>query len=85
MLRFTVELVPFGDERNKKLVASGEITNTGERGYYGNYQFVFNAEEWRNAPAGRYAGEVHQFPRMKRNTLALLLECLEQFKDELNR
>ena len=80
MLRITIELVPFGVEENKKVIAVSEIWNdgTGTR-EIGNYQYnIWNDKQKESLVA--YGG-VKKFKRLFKGPWSLLKKVLKNAKE----
>jgi hypothetical protein len=60
MLRVTIELVPFGNEDEKRKIGEMVIANdmTGDP-YNGNYQALIASDDWSNAPESYIKLEGH--------------------------
>jgi len=71
MIRITIELLPFGLEKNKKTLASMKIWNdaTGTK-TMGNYKYIMNlSRKWKS-------GEIKKFPRQRLNVWYLINRIL---------
>jgi len=72
MIRITVELVPYGNELQKKIIATGDIINDGSGNMkYGNYIYkLYNHDKLYKE------GKVKKFSRLKYNIWKLILKTL---------
>lgn len=72
MIRVTVELLPYGYEEGKVMIASGTITNDGTGTLeLGNYRARFESD-------GKAFAAEHRGHRRGDGILPLLLACLAQ-------
>lgn len=79
MIRVTVELVPFGDESRKVVIASAKIRNDGTgTPSRGNYECVFLGRR------GKLIGtsELKNFPRRRLLVWDLIGQCLNKLLAE---
>ena len=68
MLKITVELWPGGDKSRAKVIATGEIRNTGGDLNVANYESVWSVPD----RGIRRKGSVLRFPRLRRSVLELV-------------
>jgi len=52
MIRVTIELIPFGEECNKKIISEIEIMNTGNVNEFKEYEYEFNSWLQDESPFG---------------------------------
>ncbi len=78
LLRITVELIPFGFERNKRTLCTAEICNdgTGTKAR-GNYRFSLSKQGKLNSNTWK-TGSIQGFARKSRNAWHLLHEVLKE-------
>ena len=83
MLKITIELQPFGDEKRSKVIASGTISlqAKGATAKKGDYKYALSAQSnsgqgylWRNWANGI----LEDFPRSNENCWRLLYRILKQ-------
>jgi hypothetical protein len=78
MLRIKIELWPFGDESQKREIATMDLWNdgTGDR-YDGNYKGVAHTSASVYASKAQVSGEVHKYDRMQ-SVWALVAKMLKE-------
>ena len=79
MIRVTIELLPFGYEKNKKTLGTAIISNTGTGTLSkGNYKFKLmnkmKSRTWKE-------GKIYDFPRLSLNVWHLLYRVLKEAFD----
>lgn len=81
MLRITVELVPHGQEENKRTIATGTIINDGTGNLYkGNYIAEFKVDKYNiTGKPIIFTSKVQGFPRIK-NVWSLVCEAISNIK-----
>lgn len=78
MLRITIELVPHGDESKKKVIAQGEIVNTGTGDWiHGDYAYRLHEEHRQSGSRCTFEGELLRHPR-RLEAMDLLYRVLER-------
>lgn len=77
MIRVTVELVPWGDETQKRTIATADITNVGGDDAWGEYRAEFHGETPGPRPMARTF--VKRFARKQENVWRLIHEALFQW------
>lgn len=71
MIRITVELVPLGIESRARVIARGTITNDGTGSpKLGNYRYRLSKQG--TTTALTRAGDIKDFPRLRKNVWHLL-------------
>lgn len=72
MIRITIEILPFGDEHHRQIIATGDIINDSSGDVkYGNYTYTLYSQGklWRG-------GKIKRFSRLKNNIWELLKKAL---------
>jgi hypothetical protein len=65
MLRITIELVPYGQERFAKVVGRGSIGNISDLTDLSDYRCTFEENAWKGRVHGPYSGVLTGWPRCK--------------------
>lgn len=76
MLRITIELVPWGMEKHKKVLKIAEIYNLGTgTKTFGNYGYRFLREDGNI----HRQGKIYSHPRLKESVWKLVQKVLNQY------
>ena len=77
MIRITVELVPQGDEAQKREIGRMEIANWGGSPECADYTYAMRAEAWENIPKEKQTGVILNFKRRQCNVWDLIYAALD--------
>ena len=83
MLRITVEMLPFGDEKRAKVIATARVSlqAKGATVNKGNYTYDLSYQSHKHNQPGQWHmwkdGIIKQFPRGRRNVWYLLRDVLK--------